>query len=241
MYIVGDTGASLGRHSASNDIVISESFVSRRHCEIKFCPEGVPSQGDPTSSKFFLRDIGSTTGTFIMVRSEVLLTQNMMFQMGLSEFKVVLTSKKSMIELHVFEGPARNKIITVDTLGLGIGRDQNNTFCVQDDSQMSNFHAKITYQKPGEGRAEGFYLQDLGSTNRTWLRLSSEGEQSSLQPLKINDIIKIGSTVFVVQTNDMQNFKNMPVINKRQMVQNLYQNMQGEEEKSNMEVDRSSL
>lgn len=54
----------------------------------------------------------------------------MMFQMGLSEFKVVLTSKKSMIELHVFEGPARNKIITVDELGLGIGRDQNNTFCV---------------------------------------------------------------------------------------------------------------
>lgn len=60
----------------------------------------------------------------------MLLKQNMMFQMGLSEFRVILTSKKSMIELHVFEGPARNKIITVDELGLGIGRDQNNTFCV---------------------------------------------------------------------------------------------------------------
>jgi len=35
-----------------------------------------------------------------------------------------------MIELHVFEGPARNKIIPVDELGLGIGRDQNNSFCV---------------------------------------------------------------------------------------------------------------
>lgn len=54
--------------------------------------------------------------------------------MGLSEFRVVLTSKKSMIELHVFEGPARNRIITVDEAGLGIGRDQNNSFCVQDDS-----------------------------------------------------------------------------------------------------------
>jgi hypothetical protein len=50
--------------------------------------------------------------------------------MGLSEFKVIFTSKKSMIELNVFEGPARNRIITVDELGLGIGRDQNNTFCV---------------------------------------------------------------------------------------------------------------
>ncbi len=50
--------------------------------------------------------------------------------MGLSEFKVVHTSKKSLIELHVFEGPARNRIITVDELGLGIGRDIQNTFCV---------------------------------------------------------------------------------------------------------------
>ncbi len=38
VYIVGENGAALGRHSASNDIVISESFVSRRHCEIKYCP-----------------------------------------------------------------------------------------------------------------------------------------------------------------------------------------------------------
>jgi hypothetical protein len=46
-----------------------------------------------------------------------------MFQMGLSEFKVIFTSKKTMIELNVFEGPARNRIITVDEMGLGIGRD----------------------------------------------------------------------------------------------------------------------
>jgi pSer/pThr/pTyr-binding forkhead associated (FHA) protein len=39
MYIIGQNGAALGRHSASNDIVISESFVSRRHCEIKYVPE----------------------------------------------------------------------------------------------------------------------------------------------------------------------------------------------------------
>lgn len=131
MYIVGENGAALGRHSASNDIVISESFVSRRHCEIKYCPPtgsemGSNSEdGAPSISKFFLRDIGSTTGTFVMVRQEVMLSKsNMMFQMGLSEFKVVHTSKKSLIELHVFEGPSRNRIITVDELGLGIGRDQ---------------------------------------------------------------------------------------------------------------------
>jgi hypothetical protein len=65
--------------------------------------------------------------------------------MGLSEFKVITTSKCTMLELNVFEGPARNRIIPVDDLGLTVGRDPNNTFCVQEDSQMSNFHAKITY------------------------------------------------------------------------------------------------
>ena len=65
--------------------------------------------------------------------------------MGLSEFKVISTSKPTMCELHVFEGPARNRMVPVDDSGLTIGRDPNNTFCVQEDSQMSNFHAKIMY------------------------------------------------------------------------------------------------
>ena len=50
--------------------------------------------------------------------------------MGLSEFRIVTTSKKSIIELHVFEGPARNRIVTIDSLGLNIGRDHMNSFCV---------------------------------------------------------------------------------------------------------------
>ena len=68
---------------------------------------------------------------------------------------------------------------------------------------MSNFHAKITY----DSTAKIFKLTDVGSTNRTWLRLSSEGEQSSLHPLKVGDIIKIGSTVFVVKSPDITNLK----------------------------------
>jgi pSer/pThr/pTyr-binding forkhead associated (FHA) protein len=103
--------------------------------------------------------------------------------MGLSEFKVITTSKQSMLELHVFEGPARSRMVPVDEAGLTIGRDQQNTFCVQEDSQMSNYHAKIGYE-PAVGAQNSnqrcFYLADVGSTNRTWLRLSAEGEQSAL-------------------------------------------------------------
>lgn len=122
-----------------------------------------------------------------------------------------------MCELHVFEGPSRNRIITVDELGLTIGRDPNNTFCVQEDSQMSNFHAKITFNS----QVGGFLLTDVGSTNRTWLRLSAEGEQSQLHQIKIGDYLKIGSTVFQVESSDIHNLKNMPVINRRVQGQGL--------------------
>jgi len=77
VYLVGENGARFGRHSASNDIVISESFVSWKHCEITH-----------TLGDFNLKDLGSTTGTFLMIRDKVALTQGMMFQMGLSEFWV---------------------------------------------------------------------------------------------------------------------------------------------------------
>ena len=83
--------------------------------------------------------------------------------MGLSEFKVVTTSKPTMCELHVFEGPARNRMVPVDEMGLTIGRDQQNTFCVQEDSQMSNYHAKISYKAGGGagGRSVGVPLLKL--------------------------------------------------------------------------------
>ena len=96
-----------------------------------------------------------------MVRQEILLQENMMFQMGLSEFRIAITSKKSIIELHVFEGPQRNRMITVDHVGgMTIGRDMQNSFYVQEDSQMSNFHAKIEYfaGSDQDPKPQGFYL-----------------------------------------------------------------------------------
>jgi len=197
VYLIGEQGARLGRHSASNDIVISESFVSRKHCEISH------QNGD-----FFLRDLGSTTGSFLMTRDKVTLKEGMMFQMGLSEFKVSMLSKD--MELHIFEGPSRNQTILVTPSGLRIGRDSANSFCVAEDTQMSNYHARILFDS-----SNGTYiLEDVGSTNRTWLRLSNEGERSINHQLSMGDIIKIGSTVFLVQQiRKVSDSGNMPIIN----------------------------
>ena len=197
VYLIGEQGARLGRHSASNDIVISESFVSRKHWEISH------QNGD-----FFLRDLGSTTGSFLMIRDKVTLKEGMMFQMGLSEFKVFMLSKD--MELHIFEGPSRNQTIVVNPTGLKIGRDPANSFWVAEDTQMSNYHARILFD-PSTGT---YILEDVGSTNRTWLRLSNEGERSINHQLSMGDIIKIGSTVFLVQQiRKVSDSVNMPIIN----------------------------
>jgi len=54
IYIIGQNGASIGRHSRNNNIVITESFVSRKHCKISY-QDGL----------FWIKDQGSTTGTFL--------------------------------------------------------------------------------------------------------------------------------------------------------------------------------
>lgn len=49
-------------------------------------------------------------------------------------------------------------------------------------------------------------LIDVGSTNRTWIRLSAEGEKSQPWSLVVGDLCKIGSTVFLVQNPDLSSF-----------------------------------
>jgi pSer/pThr/pTyr-binding forkhead associated (FHA) protein len=191
-YLIGRHGASVGRNSASNDIVISESFVSRKHCDIRYLN---------LSNQFILKDLGSTTGTFLMARSSLELELNSMFQMGLSEFKVTSVlfnpfgQARSLI-LQVYEGPAKGKEFKIFADGVNIGRDPSNKIAIREDSQMSSHHADIVL------RNGKFWLNDVGSTNRTWRRISAEGEPSENVPVVVGDVIKIGSTVLLVQMPD---------------------------------------
>ena len=188
-YLIGKHGASMGRNSASNDIVIGESFVSRKHCEIRYTS---------LSNQFTLKDLGSTTGTFLMARSASELRVNSMFQMGLSEFRVTSIryspyGQARHLALAVYEGPAKGKDFKIFSDGANVGRDPSNKIAIREDSQMSSHHAEIVLR---EGK---FWLNDLGSTNRTWRRISAEGETSENEAIVIGDVIKIGSTVLLVQ------------------------------------------
>jgi pSer/pThr/pTyr-binding forkhead associated (FHA) protein len=75
-----------------------------------------------------------------------------------------------------------------------IGRDAQNDLALPDDSKVSQQHARI--------RQEGdtYVVEDLQSTNGTFLeRESEETRITAPQPLRPNDVIRVGSTELVFE------------------------------------------
>jgi hypothetical protein len=75
--------------------------------------------------------------------------------------------------------------------GAVIGRDMRKADVVIDDEKISGIHAKINI-KNGQ-----FLLWDLGSSNGTYV---NGQEIESAVPIKENDEIRMGKTVFILKT-----------------------------------------
>ena len=82
----------------SNDVVIDDDLVSREHAVVERV-EG-PSDG---SSKYILRDLGSTNGTFVNHKQvkEHLLNEDDMIRIGQSFFKFSLKERSKPGETKV--------------------------------------------------------------------------------------------------------------------------------------------
>ncbi len=152
-YCIKESGGKIGRHS-SNQMVILEESVSRFHAEILF-----------KIKEFYLRDIGSTTGTFIKIPNNIKLEVGMIIEMGSNQFfveKANCINNSGELILLVLEGPDQGQKLIVnlkDQLGWNsIGRKATNTFPF-DDQHLSNMHAKFFILD------NKFYLEDLSSTN----------------------------------------------------------------------------
>jgi len=180
VFFVGAGGITGGRHSASNGIVLSENYVSRRHFLIT----------RDLAGQHLLQDVGSTTGTFLMVKETLPLADLMVLQLGTTELTVHLESDECT--LVATEGPDKDIRAVVQPQGLRIGRESSNGLCIR-DPQISSLHAEVRRVAD-----QGFVLDDQYSTNRTWLRLSPDGQPSRRFPLRIGDLFKVGSTLFHV-------------------------------------------
>lgn len=181
VFFVGAGGITGGRHSASNGVVLSENYVSRRHFQIT----------RDRSGQHLLQDVGSTTGTFLMVREELLLEHLMVLQLGTTELTVQLEGE--LCALVATEGPDKDARADVPLEGIFVGRETSNGLCIR-DPQISAFHCEVRYSD----EHGGFVLDDKYSTNRTWLRLAPDGQPSKRYPLGPGDLFKVGSTLFHV-------------------------------------------
>lgn len=156
-YCLKEEGAKIGRHS-SNKILILEESVSRYHAEIEY-----------EDGQFFIRDIGSTTGTFIKIIDKIELeevtvglTQGMIIEMGSNQFEVGRIKEGEVI-LRIIEGPnadtAEIPLVLKKGVKVNCGRKPTNQINFQDDQHLSNIHASF-YNIENH-----YYLEDLATTN----------------------------------------------------------------------------
>ena len=142
-YKISDSKSKIGRHS-SNNIVIFDESVSRLHAQI-----------DKTTSGFYLRDMSSTTGTFIKINTPVELKPNVIIEFGSYQILVKQVYIKddsnrennqdiSFVDFEIYESPDEtgvNKFRLYN--GSSIGRKTNCSLCFNEDLHMSNLHCQI--------------------------------------------------------------------------------------------------
>lgn len=100
---------------------------------------------------------------------------------------------KSSITLEIYDGPDESERKKHELIEGGtIGRKINNDINFTEDLHMSNLHCKICLM------GNKFVLDDMASTNGTWLRLSIESDESDPILLKDKSIFKIGNSAMYV-------------------------------------------
>lgn len=96
-------------------------------------------------------------------------------------------------ELVVVKGPHRGLSKALDSSKeLFIGRSRSADICLQDDKKVSQLHAKLLPVGP-----ERFILEDLGSTNGTYVN----GKQMEQTPVHSGDRLKIGHSLLIYRTD----------------------------------------
>jgi hypothetical protein len=90
--------------------------------------------------------------------------------------------------LVVVDSPAldRGEVLTVDTAPLTLGRGGQNTVALDGDEFASAQHARV------EARQDGLWVEDLGSTNGTFVNDQKLAAPAMLQP---GDKVRIGQTI----------------------------------------------
>lgn len=75
--------------------------------------------------------------------------------------------------MKVIDGPNQDSVYVLNEHEIySVGRKETNQMSFPDDQHLSGIHSKIFRIK------DLWYIEDIATTNGTWLRLSREGEES---------------------------------------------------------------
>ncbi|MFW9805054.1 MAG: FHA domain-containing protein [Candidatus Thorarchaeota archaeon] len=104
--------------------------------------------------------------------------------------QTVLATDQPRASLVVSQGAQVGTTYYITGAEAILGRDEETEISVR-DPEVSRRHARISWQ------SGNYYIEDLGSTNGTFLNSSLV---TSPQPLRSGDTIGLGQTLFVFQT-----------------------------------------
>lgn len=115
---------------------------------------------------------------------------------GTSIFRSAGMGEGKNLLIEVVEGPLKGEIATITPAGGSIGRSSDNTLCIP-DKELSRRHSQIVFEEKSGGK---FFVQDIGSTNGTYMLLS--GPNKGPYKLNLNDHILVGRTGFSINRFD---------------------------------------
>jgi pSer/pThr/pTyr-binding forkhead associated (FHA) protein len=184
---------AVGRHT-SNTIVLPEAAVSRHHCKVEY-----RSEAEGGDHRFYVVDVGSTTGTFFYLPplAPFALSRGSTVKAGESLFRVAscdVNSGPPQLSLLFEDGPHRGKTQTIGERPVTIGRASSCAIAIADDNVLSNAHCRVEFD------GERFVVMDLESTNGTGMRLSEQRETSESYPLELHSLFGCGVTKFQVES-----------------------------------------
>lgn len=75
---IGEKGLTIGRNPELG-LILTEDYVSRTHCMVEF---------DQKTKFFYLKDTGSTSGTFLLLTAPSLMRLGLILHMGSMQYKI---------------------------------------------------------------------------------------------------------------------------------------------------------
>ncbi|HVU11869.1 MAG TPA: FHA domain-containing protein [Phototrophicaceae bacterium] len=192
VYALEADEITIGRGNKST-IVIRDNEVSRDHCRLV-----------RLTGSYEVYDLNSSNGTFVngqRVTAPWPLQEGALIELGdtitleygsqdtdtlpSGDAADEETEPAAYYSLMMVKGPAVGYIYPLEGKTLAIGRDLANDIVIQ-DPEVSRYHLRLHFSQ------QGYWIEDLRSTNGTYINSEPLHERQCLEP---NDILKLGTMI----------------------------------------------